>query len=264
MYATSFDSLVANDACDPLPDYTPDLSQMVVLTKRGGCSFEQKFQNIAAFNGKYVLIYNTDLAPVYIEPSNGISKAVMIDMAYGQMVSFSRGRVHFRLLIALEQLVGYLQSGVMVRISFPDSAMLAVANNFTAGIASPFSSYGPTFDLSSQTDMMAPGAQILGLWPVALGNYSIVSGTSMATPYIAGAAALLIQAARENKTILAESVLNRLRSTALPIFNSTGSSKGILDTVAKQGGGLLQMMKALHYTTHVRNRLEYSAKDLVH
>ncbi|KDN39168.1 subtilisin-like protein [Tilletiaria anomala UBC 951] len=233
LYATSFDTTVTSDACDPLPDYTPDLGKAIVLTKRGGCSLEQKFRNIAAYNGKYVIIYNTNIAPVYIEPANGILKSAMIGADDGKW------------------LVDQLQQGLAVKMAFPDSPVLGVANTFTGGTVSSFSSYGPTFDMSSQTDLAAPGGSILGLWPVPLGNYSIVSGTSMAAPYIAGAAALLLQAAREGRTSLSESVMERFRSTAMPVFNATNSSRAFLETVAKQGAGLLQLNNAIHYTTHV-------------
>ena len=73
----------------------------------------------------------------------------------------------------------------------------------------------------------------------------------MAAPYVAGAAALLLQASKEGKTNLSETILERFRSTAMPVFNSTNSSRGVIDTVAKQGAGLLQMINAIHYNTHV-------------
>ena len=39
LYATSKDATITNDACDPLPDSTPDLSKYVVLVRRGSCAF---------------------------------------------------------------------------------------------------------------------------------------------------------------------------------------------------------------------------------
>lgn len=39
IFATSTDTTVEDDACNPLPDDTPDLSQFVVIIRRGGCSF---------------------------------------------------------------------------------------------------------------------------------------------------------------------------------------------------------------------------------
>ena len=43
------------DACEPLPDDTPDLSQFVVLTKRGACSISKKLANLEAKNATRIL-----------------------------------------------------------------------------------------------------------------------------------------------------------------------------------------------------------------
>ena len=42
-------------------------------------------------------------------------------------------------------------------------------------------------------DLCAPGVNIYSAWPVARGSYNTISGTSMATPHVAGIAALLAQ-----------------------------------------------------------------------
>ena len=51
----------ANDTangCDAYPDDTPDLSQYIVLIRRGSCTFVQKATNAAAKGAKYILFYN--------------------------------------------------------------------------------------------------------------------------------------------------------------------------------------------------------------
>jgi hypothetical protein len=79
--------MVQDDACSSLPDFTPDLSSAVVLVRRGGCTLEQKFKNIVAYGGKYVLVYNTNIAPIYIDPANGVQKTAMLSADDGEMVS---------------------------------------------------------------------------------------------------------------------------------------------------------------------------------
>jgi hypothetical protein len=43
IYATSTDVTKADDACDPLPDDTPDLSEFLVVIHRGTCPFVRNF-----------------------------------------------------------------------------------------------------------------------------------------------------------------------------------------------------------------------------
>lgn len=57
IFATSNSTTVPDDACDPLPDNTPDLSDKLVLIRRGTCPFTQKLTNVAAKGAKVMLIY---------------------------------------------------------------------------------------------------------------------------------------------------------------------------------------------------------------
>ena len=43
IFATSTDTTVVDDACDPLPDSTPDLSKFIVIVRRGTCTFVCRF-----------------------------------------------------------------------------------------------------------------------------------------------------------------------------------------------------------------------------
>jgi hypothetical protein len=55
LYATSTDPNNPFDACDPLPDDTPDLSNYVVLYQRGGCMVPVQFGNLVAKGAQYLL-----------------------------------------------------------------------------------------------------------------------------------------------------------------------------------------------------------------
>jgi hypothetical protein len=56
VYATSLNNTVTDDACNPLPATTPDLSGYILLIRRGTCTFVSKLANAAEFGARYFLI----------------------------------------------------------------------------------------------------------------------------------------------------------------------------------------------------------------
>src|SRR5205085_9063892 len=83
-----------------------------------------------------------------------------------------------------------------------------------SGIVTSFSSAGPTdFGHLLKPDLAAPGGQILSstLPEFAGSSFAVFDGTSMATPHVAGAAALLVQ---RHPAWSAQQVKSALVSTA--------------------------------------------------
>ena len=225
VYPTSNSLTVTDDACSPLPDSTPDLSNKVVLVGRGTCLFATKFANINAKGGKYVIVYNSPASITYVET----------DIKGQQAASMTRDDG----LYLKQQING----GAKVSLDFGNQLLATIKDTATGGLMSSFSTYGPTYEnrLDSPTTS-APGGNILSTFPLAKGSYAILSGTSMATPFMSGSIAVF-QSARGK---MSPATLNSIFSnTASVLKNDTGNAT-LYETVAKQGTGLVDINKALY------------------
>jgi minor extracellular serine protease Vpr len=110
------------------------------------------------------------------------------------------------------------------------------------GTITSFSSAGVTpFDHDLKPDISAPGGQILSstLPEFAGAPFAVFSGTSMATPHISGAAALLLQL---HPFWSPRQVKSALMSTAGPAWGDTAQTKEA--SVLLEGAGLAQLTAA--------------------
>ena len=124
---------------------------------------------------------------------------------------------------------------------------------------SDFSSWGVPGSLEMKPEITAPGGNIysiLGSTPengTGTGGYVIMSGTSMASPQVAGMSALLAQFVKENglaeKTGMSERHLiqSLLMSTAKPLL----ASEGIYWPVLQQGAGMANVHDAMQADSYL-------------
>ena len=120
--------------------------------------------------------------------------------------------------------------------------------NPTGGLLSSFTSYGVAADLSLKPDIGAPGGLIRSTYPLEEGGYATISGTSMASPHVAGAAALLKQA-RPN--LSAAAFRGILQNSADPKPWSGAPTAPFFDYVFRQGAGMVDIDDAIRSATTV-------------
>lgn len=215
-----------------------DLSGKFVLVNRGKTNFEDKanvakshgakgviFVNNAANAGKFAPAFNN-----YVLPSCSISKedGEKLAAAANKTVTFGPTQ------------------GTSWYGNVPADEQIPWVDTFPASDAytmSDFSSWGPAPNLAIKPEISAPGGNIIS--SVIGGGYESYSGTSMATPHMAGAAALVrsyvkslgITNAQEIRTLTE----NLMMSTAVPGINSTGAEF----SPREQGAGLVNVKNAV-------------------
>ena len=204
------------------------LSGKVALIQRAGeengeiLSFAQKEKNAKAAGAKAVIIYDNVEGDLVNMATDGSIPAVFISKADGEAM-----------LEATEK-----------KVSF-SKRYLAQFQDAYSGKMSDFSSWGVTPDLKLKPEITAPGGNIYSTLPGGL--YGSMSGTSMASPHMAGAAAVMGQYITEEPdgtklTLSQRTALSNqlLMSTAVPVKNESG----LPYSPRKQGAGLVQLDRA--------------------
>ncbi|KAJ1913012.1 hypothetical protein H4219_005383 [Mycoemilia scoparia] len=195
---------------------TVDLRGKAVLLARGGCTFLDKAYNAQNAGAVAAIIANNEKGSVMplLDANIKIPCITTID-EHGQLLADT------------------LKTSKKVYIS-PSSSPFVIENPVSNKI-STFSSWGPDPELYIAPGIMAPGGQIFSTVPRVLGNYTMMSGTSMSTPYIVGVVALMLEARMGKQGIKPEVLRDLLINHAKPIKSEINS--GYLTTPLGQGSG---------------------------
>ena len=123
------------------------------------------------------------------------------------------------------------------------SGTIYLNKDYEAGpFMSDFSSWGPTPDLKIKPEITAHGGEITSS---VVGGYSIYSGTSMASPNMAGAVALLRQHVEETTDLTGIELADRVNSLLMSTATIVNDERGLPYSVRRQGAGLGDISKAI-------------------
>ena len=198
-------------------DYTGlDMTGKIALVRRGSTTFEEKATAAQRAGAKGVIIYNNVAGDIKMNAGKTTIPLCSISQDDGEKLA--------------------AQGGGVLKIS---------ADQKSGPFMSDFSSWGPTPSLEIKPEITAHGGNILSA--VTGGTYDRLSGTSMASPNMAGVVALMRQFVIEKYPEMAtdpvavSAIVNRLlMSTADIIYNQTG----LPYAVRKQGAGLANLTDA--------------------
>lgn len=229
------------DDWNALASKVKNFSSTMVLARRGPieniyCGVGDKvyyamtagFTNIAIFNDIPQDKYYSELfgyTPTLLPDGSALYQVVSINNRDGEkaMASALRGSYTWsfadRTYHSVPQAAGYLVSN--------------------------YSSQGLTAELDLKPQLSAPGGIILSTFPLEVGGYAYLSGTSMATPYLSGVTALLLS---QSPGISNEAIRTRLQNAASQLKNEFNPS--LITHVPSQGAGLVDAFKAVYQTSH--------------
>lgn len=204
----------------------------VVLIRRGTCGFWHKAYNAQQAGAAAVVLYNN--------VAGAISPTVAAPTALVPAINIP--------VVAISNTAGAAISALIPGATLTWGNQTVVSTVSTGGLISSFSSYGFAADLTIKPDIGAPGGNIWSTIPIEQGSYGNNSGTSMASPHMAGMAALLRQA---KPGLSASAVRDVLQNSAEPKNWSGNPGLGFLDFVHRQGAGLGRIDRAIAATTTI-------------
>jgi subtilisin family serine protease/CRISPR/Cas system-associated protein Cas5 (RAMP superfamily) len=202
---------------------TVDVSGKIALVQRGSTTFTEKENNAKNHNASGLIVYDNVDGALTSMMSDGLLPMIFISKANGEMLVKQESK----------------------KISIAKSYIQPFEDN-TCGLMSDFSSWGVTADLKLKPEITAPGGGIYST--LSSGGYGSMNGTSMASPHVAGATAVVRQYLRQNEKFKELSskeqddlLTNLLMSTATAAIDADG----VAYSPRKQGSGLLNVNSAI-------------------
>ncbi len=214
------------------------LTGKIALIERGNCTFASKINNAAAAGASAVIVFNRDSSEDTPGSTGGGDNLFTMDTTGTTIPSFfiirSKG-------LALRDFVK-ANPGATINVAPFGSG------SFTPDVLADFSSRGPSTLEGLKPDVAAPGVIIysaaIRTGPssrvVDPSGFLAISGTSQATPHVAGAAALVKQLNPSFTPAQVKSAL--VNSATIDVFTTVDQTSrvGVLDA----GGGRIDLARA--------------------
>ena len=217
-------------------DYTAEkkaeVKGQLAVVERGSYTFPEKVANAKAAGAAGIVIYNSK--------DDGLVSMSLDDKTFPTLgMSKADGEV----------LAKAAKEGKSIKLKFGT----ALIDNSSAGKMSDFTSWGPTPELDFKPEITAPGGKIYSL--ANDNKYQQMSGTSMASPFVAGSEALILQGIKKQGLNLSGEELvqfakNSAMNTSHPVYD-TEHTKEIISP-RRQGSGEINVKDAINNTVEVK------------
>ena len=211
--------------------YPEGLAGKIALVSRGKMTYQKKVENLYDLHPAGVLVYNN------VSVGSLIIMNLTTQDVPAAFISQADG------LAMLEAADHHL--------TMTEGQVLPQSTNYEA---SEFSAWGVSPDLRLKPEIAAPGGNVFSAIPN--GAYEQTSGTSMATPQMAGISAIVLQRVQSDPLFAsmsareqADVVQNLIMGTARPLTDAAQTS-GALYSPRKQGAGLVDAHAATTSTVY--------------
>ncbi|KAE8218997.1 hypothetical protein CF319_g7229 [Tilletia indica] len=222
-----------NDTCAPLDNSTSLKHSIPVVAIGDGCPTGDQANNVIAADAIIALWYYDDDSSPFL--------TVDVDFGIPGFQALITNKKSGRRIVEAMKTEGD------VTIDFSNPQASYIEDDVGGGLTASYSNYGPDWELNSYVGSMSVGSNILSTYPLSLGGYAVLSGTSMSAPLTTSAYALYMSAKGKKET--PAQLRSIFATTATPLhYNSTIK---VLNTVAQQGGGLINVAKAISSTSRV-------------
>lgn len=197
----------------------------VALIERGACTFNEKYQKAVAAGAVGVIVHNNTT---------------------GLFVGGGVAGVSGKFGISISRADGLALRALTTPTTLTWTSDITLVANPTGNLISRFSSWGLSQDLKLKPDLGAPGGLIRSAVPLEQGGYAILSGTSMASPHVAGAVALLLEGNPAFwRTQRPSEVRKYLQNTAMPKPFALAPTSGLPETSYREGAGMIDIVAAV-------------------